>query len=222
MEIAAPGRKSIQVRYVKAGAGITMEEYSSKMDDIPDNYLLGDNWSGYKTGCSASFKIAHSGSQILLKFYIKNDYFRSAKRPVNSDVNKDNCVELFIRFGPDEAYYNIEFNCLEVGKVAYGTSRRNRKLLPEAYIRKIGVWTQFTSLRPIFNWEIMFSIPLDVFCFQQIRSLQGLKCEANFYSCGDELPNPHYLVWSPVASPKPDFHQPEYFGDIVFSEASAS
>jgi hypothetical protein len=37
----------------------------------------------------------------------------------------------------------------------------------------------------------------------------------NFYKCGDETEYPHFGCWNLIASPVPDFHRPEYFGEIV-------
>ncbi|HEX8038127.1 MAG TPA: carbohydrate-binding family 9-like protein [Chryseosolibacter sp.] len=38
----------------------------------------------------------------------------------------------------------------------------------------------------------------------------------DFYKCGDNLPEPHFITWNDVKAPKPDFHLPEFFGRINF------
>ena len=38
---------------------------------------------------------------------------------------------------------------------------------------------------------------------------------ANFYKCGDKTAHPHYLSWSPIDTPKPDFHRPDFFGELL-------
>ncbi len=211
--------KTIHVPFIDAGDGASLERYSSVMDGLSDDFAMADNWPEYQSGSCAFFKVAHNGAAILVKFYIREDFFQAVERPVNSAVHKDNCVEFFLRFAPGGPYYNIEFNCLGVGKVAYGTSRMERNLLPEASVKQIGTWSRLGTSRPVFDWEILLYLPVSVFRFDGIRSLNGLHCQGNFYACGDELPDPRYLVWSPVASAEPDFHRPEYFGDIVFCEA---
>ena len=50
-------------------------------------------------------------------------------------------------------------------------------------------------------------LPLDVSDPESIR--------ANFYKCGDKTAHPHYLSWSPIDTPKPDFHRPEFFGELI-------
>jgi hypothetical protein len=213
--------KTIHIPFLKAADGDRLEQYSSLMDYLPRDHVLANNWPEYRTESSAVFKVAHNDAAILVKFYIRDDYFQAVERPVNSAVHKDNCVEFFVCFAPCGPYYNIEFNCLGVGKVAYGTSRVERSLLPEACVKQIGILSRVGTTRPVFDWEILLYIPVSIFGFDEITSLSGVRCEANFYVCGDERPEPHYLVWNPVASAEPDFHRPEYFGDIVFCEASA-
>ena len=34
--------------------------------------------------------------------------------------------------------------------------------------------------------------------------------------CGDDTAVPHFLSWNPIGAPRPNFHTPEYFGEIHF------
>ena len=185
------------------------------MDNLPLHALSNTSWPQYGTDCNAGFSMAHTGSAILVKFYITGDYFQSSVRAINTAVNKDNCVEFFISFDQD-AYYNIEFNCLGVGKMAYGAKRTKRQFLPASAVRKIKVMNKLGHANGDFNWEMILYIPLEVFEFDAISSLKGLTCKGNFYKCGDDLPNPHFLSWNRIESPEPNFHLPAYFGEIVF------
>jgi hypothetical protein len=40
---------------------------------------------------------------------------------------------------------------------------------------------------------------------------------ANFYRCGG-ITDAQYACWSPVGTPRPDFHQPNYFGVLEFED----
>ena len=42
------------------------------------------------------------------------------------------------------------------------------------------------------------------------------KLRGNIYKCGDRTAHPHYLSWAPIGTPSPDFHRPEYFGEVLF------
>ena len=55
-------------------------------------------------------------------------------------------------------------------------------------------------------------IPVSTFFLHKISGLGGRYLRANFYKCGDLLSKPHFLSWQPITLPKPDFHQPSFFG----------
>jgi hypothetical protein len=189
---------------------------STIMDQLPRHQLLNNSWPQYETKCSAGFSMAHTDEEILIKFYIVNDYFQSKVRNINEAVHQDNCIEFFVSFNGEQVYYNIEFNCLGIGKMAYGNQDGERKLLPKSAIRKIKTWTRSSIVNEVFDWEIILSIPATVFEYHQIKFQKQLSCKGNFYKCGDELPAPHYLTWNRIEASSPDFHRPEFFGDIVF------
>ena len=44
---------------------------------------------------------------------------------------------------------------------------------------------------------------------------EGTVIRANFYKCGDKMQYQHYGMWNEYHVEKPDFHRPEYFGEIV-------
>jgi hypothetical protein len=68
------------------------------------------------------------------------------------------------------------------------------------------------------GWEIFYRIPLKfIRLFYPDYQFKG-ELAANFYKCGDETANKHYLSWSPIDLRSPDFHRPEYFGVITFEE----
>ena len=51
---------------------------------------------------------------------------------------------------------------------------------------------------------------------ESIESLKGVCATANFYKCGDDLPEPHFVSWNKIEAPTPNFHLPKYFGEIEF------
>ena len=40
------------------------------------------------------------------------------------------------------------------------------------------------------------------------------KIMGNFYKCADDTEFPHFVSWSPIDLPSPNFHCPEFFGEI--------
>jgi hypothetical protein len=42
------------------------------------------------------------------------------------------------------------------------------------------------------------------------------KIRGNFYKCADDTEMPHFVSWSPIHLPTPNFHCPDFFGEIYF------
>lgn len=210
---------NLNIFYLHEDPNVPIDQLSEKLTTYSKHHLTNSSWPSIRTDCLADFAIAHTGQQILIKFTVAHDYFRSIHRPINSEVHLDNCVEFFIAFDQSGNYYNIEFNCLGIGKVGYGKQKLKRTLLKESVVQKINTWTKSDVQEGVFNWVMTLLIPADVFVFHQIQNFEGLSAKANFYKCGDELPNPHFLCWNKISSPTPDFHRPDYFGQVQFMPA---
>ena len=44
----------------------------------------------------------------------------------------------------------------------------------------------------------------------------GDAWKGNFYRCGGKT-DPQFACWSPIEFPRPDFHRPEFFGELHFA-----
>jgi len=194
---------------------------SRYMNGLEPQSVENQPWPQYQTDATVSFCIAHNHQNLILKFEVKEKQLNAAIRQENADVHKDNCVELFIAIGEDDAYYNLEFNCLGSAKIGYGTGKEDRTMLHKEAINQIQVYATLdfkTNVPdPLFVWEMFLIIPKTVFQFSTITTFEGLKCRANFYKCGDNLKEPHFLAWNMIHSALPDFHQPEFFGELIFT-----
>jgi hypothetical protein len=135
-------------------------------------------------------------------------------------VYKDSCVEFFLSFDRLN-YYNFEFSCIGTPHLAYGPDRYNRAFVALPLMERLEVLSSLGS-RPFaekaggFDWALTARIPVACFAFDALPSLDGVPAMANFYKVGSGLSVPHYLTWSPVDTPSPDYHRPEYFGEVVF------
>lgn len=183
-----------------------------KIDMVP--------WPVYDYKPDASFAIAHGDNCILLKYYVSEKSVRAIYCKPNDPVYKDTCVEFFISFGNEKEYYNFEFNCIGTCLIGFGINRAERKLLPAAIIRKIesqSVFTSFDASVPgNISWELTLMIPIETFCYHSLVTLKNQDCKVNFYKCGDDLPEPHFLAWNDIKTINPDFHLSEYFGEMKF------
>ena len=66
------------------------------------------------------------------------------------------------------------------------------------------------------SWSMIEVIPASALFNHKIEEWSGLNFRANFYKCGDNLPNPHFLSWNKIDFPRPNFHLLEFFGEVVF------
>ena len=179
-------------------------------------------WKEFPFKPQVSFRIAHADSLIFLKYYVKEKHILAKQSKPNTAVHKDSCVEFFVDPMQDGNYYNFEFNCIGVTHLAYGPSRRERTFIPAEIIKnQIMTWSTlgdepFEEKSDNFEWEMVIVIPSSLFTYNEGLSFSKLTSKANFYKCGDDTTELHYLSWNPVKSPNPDFHRPEHFGILNF------
>jgi hypothetical protein len=180
-------------------------------------------WPEYDYVPQARFSIGHGNDCIFLKYYISENTVKAEWYKPNDPVFKDSCVEFFISFDDEREYYNCEFNVIGTCKLNYGEEREHRHLVSEDRIALIDYCVAIRKGGPVgtteVSWELTLMMPIEVFAWDSMSSLAGRKCRGNFYKCGDDLPVPHFLVWSDIDTPSPDFHVPEYFGEIIFLHA---
>lgn len=201
---------------------------NSSIDDVNDTLSSLEKhaidivpWNEFKYKPEVYFSIAYAHDAVFLKFEVQEKVVQALYRRINEPVYKDTCVEFFIALADDAEYYNFEFNCLGTALAAYGKNRDERKFLTVDIIKKIRKQSSFKSSigkeNALVAWELVLVIPVDAFCYHQIDSLKGKSGRVNLYKCGDDLPEPHYLAWNNIQTPKPDFHQSEFFGEIYFN-----
>ena len=195
-----------------------ISEFLDKLDSIN---IDTQSWPEYSYKPHITFSMAHSGDCIFIKFNVLEKYVRANNRRNNSPVSDDSCVEFFISLDGGNDYYNFEFNCIGTCKAAFGTkNRKERGCLPDSVIDQINRQALIKAGNQykdgLIAWELTVSIPVEVFCYNSILSFKGLRGTANFYKCGDNLPEPHFIVWNEVKAASPDFHLPEFFGKIHF------
>jgi len=190
-------------------------QLSSAMDELTRQQLNFVPWPAYPYKPKVDFAIAYSPDSVFLKYFVDEKNIRSVNSIINSSVWEDSCVEFFISFD-DEGYYNFEFNCIGTALVGFGKEKTNRDLLDVELIKEIKFHPGLTKTETGFHWELTVVIPLQIFIYHQPLLLQGKKVKANFYKCGDLLPEPHFISWANIESTEPNFHLPEFFGTLIF------
>jgi len=196
------------------------EELSLRFDEANIFFHRIDlvNWENYPYCPEVSFGIAHNGDAIFLNYSVNESDIKAVCDYDNGRIWEDSCVEFFVSFN-NEQYYNIECNCIGKLLIAKGAGRENRIPLSETLLKRIDRWSNLGN-SPVENlsgnWEVSLIIPREIF-FPEIKgSFNNTVATGNFYKCGDLLQTPHYLSWNPIQTEKPDFHRPEFFGNLLF------
>lgn len=195
------------------------EQLLKLAEQLPENKIECVNWKEFPYRPNVTFKIAYSDDAIFVRFDVEEKVLRVNNFVPNQPVYEDSCVEFFISF-TDQYYYNIEFNAIGVGLVGYGTKDKTQRLrLSAERINQIKTFSNISKNGgdEDVKWSLLLYIPLEIFEEEKISSLKNREVTANFYKCGDELPEPHYVSWLPIQADEPNFHLPEYFGRLVFS-----
>lgn len=167
--------------------------------------------SDYKPRCRARLSYLE-GRGFLARLRCEEREPRITVREDDGPVYKDSCLEWFCNFAPERSrvYINMEVNAAGVMLCRMGEGRQNRQPLPE------GTRPQVRAERSGQGWQVEIFLPLST-----VRAVYGKEgfapgdvIRANFYKCGDETDDIHYGMWSRCETAMPDFHRPEFFGEI--------
>jgi hypothetical protein len=189
------------------------------------DYIEAVNWKEkYPYKPIAVFDIARSDAYLYIRFFVKGSSLKAIYSEDGDPVYEDSCVEFFMKKEDSDEYMNFEFNCIGTCDASRRQSRDIKKpLTPSEYsgIRRYALVESkpfenkpFDERKKVYAWELIVAIPLKLMCLDP-KNLPE-KIQGNFYKCADKTENPHYLSWNPIATPEPDFHRPEFFGELYF------
>ncbi|MGB1020827.1 MAG: carbohydrate-binding family 9-like protein [Flavobacteriaceae bacterium] len=180
------------------------------------------NWEAFPYTPEVAFRMAHDTDHIYLKFYVSEAHILAQHNAPNTATHRDSCVEFFIDPDQSGGYYNFEFNCIGTTHLAYGPDRYSRTFIdPEKITSSLFIESTlgnqpFEEKTGDFHWEMVVAIPSSLFIYHPNLKFDKLESKANFFKCGDDTQKPHFLSWQPIDTPKPDFHRPEFFGNLMF------
>ena len=169
----------------------------------------------YAPLCSG--RIARTQDALVVDFRVSGLDLRAQNLTDNGRQWEDSCVEVFIKDPEEDTYYNFEINALGKVLACSGADRHGRVARPAEEVEKI---LRFGQLEGgpldeggIWTWRVGVVIPFELIGVDPENLPDSIR--ANFYKCGDKTAHPHYLSWSPIDTPKPDFHRPEFFGELL-------
>jgi hypothetical protein len=179
------------------------------------------NWKTYPYAPEVAVKIAHTPSHLLLQYHVREKSIRAQYTQCNQAVWTDSCVEFFVSLDGKKTYYNFEFNCIGTPLLRHNvrphegpiaTPELLSVILTKSSLGKRSIAVQQGD----FTWQLLVAIPYACFFAHQVSDLREQTLFGNVYKCGDELPDPHFLSLFPIHTPTPNFHVPEFFGELVF------
>jgi hypothetical protein len=212
--------KTLKVPYVPALDGLELKDAARQMEtDALRQSIDTVNWKEYPYKPVVVFDIARGKVELYLHYFVRGLSLRAMADEDGEFVHPDSCVEFFMRPDNDLYYTNFEFNCIGTCLAARGMNRSERTpFTPDKYkkIRRHATLQggPFPEKNGIHAWELTVAIPFELMGLDSSGLPDMIR--GNFYKCADETANPHYVTWSPIHLPSPDYHCPEHFGEIRF------
>ena len=181
------------------------------------------NWPEYSYAPLVKLFIGYTDAYLWLCYEVKGDFFRARAAIDQEAVWEDCCVEFFVSANQNKGretslqeeivYRNFEFNVLGVLLSACGTKKDRISLAVEEMDRILRYPEFYGEKLPqegsLCDWGLCVAIPLDLIGLQR-----GSRFEGNFQKCGDFTRAPHFLTWNAIISDEPDFHLPQFFGEM--------
>ena len=184
-----------------------------------------NNWpEDYPYSPKAEFRIAFTSDAFLLNYRVVEETVRAQYGEDNEQVWTDSCMEFFLSPDKDsDVYYNLETNCIATVLLGVRGGDVEKSHASKQLLATIKRWSSlgrvpFEQHVAEGEWQTAFVVPFEVYWHHDLQSLmEENRCvmRANFYKCGDLLPKPHFLSWSPIDYEKPNFHLPRFFGEII-------
>ena len=176
------------------------------------------NWPEFSAQCEAGVELSHSSDMLHIHYMVDEAAVVARCTADGQHVWEDSCVEFFFDPEGKGEYYNLECSCTGWIYLCKGTGRCGRIPLDDTALKSIKrrctlPQEAFGRLGERTQWELWLDVPASVF---GLESFEGLRARGNFYKCADASPFRHYLSYAPIATPKPDFHRPEFFETILF------
>lgn len=173
-------------------------------------------------------KMMYDKYNIYVIFRVNDRFVRSIIEEYNGPVSTDACVEFF--FSPDinlpERYFNLEINAGGTPLMSYHIygQKEYQKVSVEDF-KKIEIAHSLPrrvdkEIATPITWIIEYKLPVSILekYGSVIHPGAGKIWYANFYKTSSKGSNPHYITWSQVDNLEPNFHLPQFFGELKFGK----
>lgn len=128
----------------------------------------------------------------------------------------DSCLEFFVAFDAQKPnkYMNCEMNSAGASFMNIGTKGEGKRV---AIDKIIGHVPEYKPEVLEDRWSVVLHLTLEDIkkLFGDIEFKTGYKFTANMYKCGDRTEFEHYGMWNLCVNDEPQFHLPQYFGEMI-------
>jgi len=196
-----------------SSAGLLMEHKAHR------GYIDVINWKDYLYKPIAAFDVARSKVELYIRYFVRGYSLRAVYEADGSPVERDSCVECYIQKPEGTSYMAFAFNCIGACAGAEHYARDIKTPLSAAHYARIRRYSTteprtFDEKKGIYSWEVVVAIPLRLLSLTP--ECLPKKILGNFSKRADATAYPHYISWNPIDTPSPDFHCPEFFGELYF------
>jgi len=174
-----------------------------------------------------SAKLLYDDDNIYVFFQVIDKYVRCRAGQTNGPVWLDSCVEFFFTPEADvtDRYFNLEANCGGTILLRYNDVKKEQQEFASGTdCRQIEIFHNMPDLieseieGPL-TWFLQYKLPIKLiskYYDTANKPDSAVRWRANFYKCADNSSHPHWLSWTYVDNPEPNFHLPEFFGVLEF------
>lgn len=197
-----------------------LDEASWQAAEVIDNFVFPWWKEGEKQRTEAF--LLWDDTNLYVAFIAHDKHISGHLTQRDQGVSRDDCVEAFI--APDSSdvkiYFNFEFNVL--GTILDRSPRDNRssKWNAEGIDVEISIDGTLNNHEDIDKkWTTEIAIPFSSFApyAPRLPPQDGDVWRLNLYRTGGEI-NLQHITWSNTKTPKAQFHWPERFGIVHFSD----
>lgn len=176
------------------------------------------NWpESFPVKPSVEVFVSYDAEALTVRFEVVETDVKAVYSNDLDPVWEDSCVEFFVLCADGKHYCNFELNCIGALLASRRLSRDDYAYFTPDELARVERKTSLPSRKAVLvegesRWSASMRIPFDLLGFDSVPE----SLAVNFYKCGDCTDHPHYLSWSPITTPAPDFHRPEFFGRLNF------
>lgn len=210
------GAKTLRATYIESPETLSNEQlYQTMLAQTSAHKIDSLNWPDYPYAPAVTVRVAFSEDCLVLLFEVEEEHVKAVTLNSNGPVWEDSCVEFFTATPDGEGYFNFEANCVATLLAARRKSRNDAQMFTEEQIgsvRLVGSLPKQTidSRGAGQKWWMLEVIPFRLLGWPSAPE----RIRANFYKCGDNCDKTHFLSWSPIDLPQPNFHCPNFFGTV--------